>query len=1040
MGAIAGDELMRWENAQEEGGGSYLGCRDGSIAEDFASGGGLRVVTCPSHGITGGGSNGGGGTVGGGSVEGKEERIRVSVRLRPLNAKELARNDPSDWECINDTTIIFRNSLPERSMFPTAYTFDRAFPCDSTTKKVYEEGAKEVALSVVSGINSSIFAYGQTSSGKTYTMTGITEYAMNDIYDYIDRHKERAFILKFSAIEIYNEAVRDLLSPESPPLRLLDDPERGTIVEKLTEETLRNWYHMKELLSICEAQRQIGETSLNETSSRSHQILRLTIESSASESLGKENSSALAASVNFVDLAGSERASQALSAGTRLKEGCHINRSLLTLGTVIRKLSKGRNGHIPYRDSKLTRILQSSLGGNARTAIICTLSPARSHVEQSRNALLFASCAKEVITSAQVNVVMSEKALVKHLQKELARLESELRLPGPTSSKFYAEVLLKEKDAQIQKLEKEIKELIHQRNLAQSRIQGLLRVVGDEQESRPWDGFVRLSSSHVPSTCEDDLSVNDSSYALDFDFFKSDASQSYACDNANYNIRYLEDSKNLNVHDAASPQNSVSSVNSILVPHGGRETISQDDSVDMDIVCKEVRCIEVDEISPSRSEQSNNVLTEGSVVGLSPSSICVNNPGDLERRTSLFPSSICDNNPGNLEPMTKLQGELDAGKGIDHFAKPCPVDSSPWPSVQALSSSRYLSLTRSRSCRAILMSNSPSLCFFEEEQYGNTPPSIFYKDFPGRPEKSQRRLFTLNYGEEIEVSSKDASQHSERISVDVCKGGNIKPDPQEHFLGTCDAVAKSAMDQIQFHKDLPDSQVVEANAGEETKTKSVEYIGTDPMIDLVESPPMINPMESPSPMINSRASPNLPQEFERQQKDMIELWHACNVSLLHRTYFFLLFKGDPADSIYMEVELRRLYFLKRVFTQGSVGRSMFENNCKITPASSMRALRRERVMLCRQMQKKLSAEERESLYGKWGIPLHSKQRKLQLSRLIWSETGDMDHIRESASLVAAVIGLAESDQALKEMFGLSFTPQITSRRSPSWKHGVPSFI
>lgn len=114
--------------------------------------------------------------------------------------------------------------------------------------------------------------------------------------------------------------------------------------------------------------------------------------------------------------------------------------------------SKGRSGHIPFRDSKLTRILQSSLGGNARTAIICTMSPARSHVEQSRNTLLFASCAKEVATSAQVNVVMSDKALVKHLQKELARLEGELRCSGLPSSSSYSETLLKEKDAQIQKV------------------------------------------------------------------------------------------------------------------------------------------------------------------------------------------------------------------------------------------------------------------------------------------------------------------------------------------------------------------------------------------------------------------------------------------------------------------------------------------------------------------------------------------------------------------------------------------------------------
>uniref|UniRef100_A0A2P2ITV7 Kinesin-like protein n=1 Tax=Rhizophora mucronata TaxID=61149 RepID=A0A2P2ITV7_RHIMU len=205
------------------------------------------------------------------------ERIFVSVRLRPLNEKEIARNDVSDWECINDNTIIYRNnlSISERSVYPTAYTFDTVFGPDCSTRQVYEEGAKEVALAGVRGINSSVFAYGQTSSGKTYTMDGITEYTVADIYEYIERHQEREFVLKFSAMEIYNESVRDLLSTDTTPLRLLDDPERGTVVEKLSEETLRDWNHFKEHLSLCEAQRQIGETSLNETSSRSHQILRL---------------------------------------------------------------------------------------------------------------------------------------------------------------------------------------------------------------------------------------------------------------------------------------------------------------------------------------------------------------------------------------------------------------------------------------------------------------------------------------------------------------------------------------------------------------------------------------------------------------------------------------------------------------------------------------------------------------------------------------------------------------------------------------------
>ncbi|KAE8656432.1 hypothetical protein F3Y22_tig00117000pilonHSYRG00046 [Hibiscus syriacus] len=146
-------------------------------------------------------------------------------------------------------------------------------------------------------------------------MRGITKYAVSDIYDYIENNEESEFLVKFCAMEIYNEAVRDLLSPDSYSLRVLDDPERGTVVEKLTEVTLRNKEHLHELLSICEAQRQIGETSLNETSSRSYQILRLTIESCAREYAGAGNSSILESSV---------RASQTLTAGARLKEGVTV--------------------------------------------------------------------------------------------------------------------------------------------------------------------------------------------------------------------------------------------------------------------------------------------------------------------------------------------------------------------------------------------------------------------------------------------------------------------------------------------------------------------------------------------------------------------------------------------------------------------------------------------------------------------------------------------------------------------------------------------
>ncbi|XP_010445917.1 PREDICTED: kinesin-like protein KIN-7I, partial [Camelina sativa] len=386
------------------------------------------------------------------------------------------------------------------------------------------------------------------------------------------QHTEREFTLKFSAIEIYNEAVRDLLSGDNNPLRLLDDPERGTVVEKLIEETIQDRTHLEELLTVCETQRKIGETSLNETSSRSHQILRLTIESTGRE-YSPDNSSTLAASVCFVDLAGSERASQTLSAGTRLKEGCHINRSLLTLGTVIRKLSKGKNGHIPFRDSKLTRILQNSLGGNARTAIVCTMSPARSHVEQSRNTLLFAICAKEVTTNAQVNLVVSEKALVRQLQKELARMENELKNLGSASgdSDFYS--LLKQKEEVIAKMEEQMKELKWQRDVAQSQVENLLKSSAEERSSR-------MDEQSMFSSMDFDADLRRRSYDL------TDLGEPIN----NLTKRNFEFLENTEEDDFLLDDNTPQFPRHNL--YDGWEEMVQITDEKLEDVCKEVRCIE----------------------------------------------------------------------------------------------------------------------------------------------------------------------------------------------------------------------------------------------------------------------------------------------------------------------------------------------------------------------------------------------------------------------------------------------------------------
>ncbi|XP_031380257.1 kinesin-like protein KIN-7F [Punica granatum] len=892
------------------------------------------------------------------SFGGQKEKILVSVRLRPLNDKERSRNDVSDWECINNSTIIFRSSIPERAMFPSAYTFDRVFGCESSTEQVYEEGAKEVALAVVSGINSSIFAYGQTSSGKTFTMSGITEYAVSDIYDYIEKHPEREFVLKFSAMEIYNEAVRDLLSSDSTPLRLLDDPERGTVVERLTEESLRDWDHFLELLAVCEAQRHIGETSLNEMSSRSHQILRLTIESSAREYLGPDNSSTLTACVNFVDLAGSERASQTLSAGTRLKEGCHINRSLLTLGTVIRKLSKGRSGHIPYRDSKLTRILQNSLGGNARTAMICTMSPARNHVEQSRNTLLFASCAKEVTTNAQVNAVMSDKALVKQLQRELARMESELR-SFSSSSLVHSDssALLKEKELQIEKMDKEIKELTQQRDIAQSRIQDLLRSTSDRQGSK-------LGNVEEPNHGKHYERLNSSNSNLDF------------ADNVEDN--FLLDGTSPRLSMGMSPkfvgpdQLSEWEVDAPKIPEPNSINGYNDDR---EVTCKEVCCIEEDESRPNiidQKEETERKVEENE-----------NKHTKEEPLTSLKKTEgeVGDSNPNVT--YDSLQKKIqDMQKTINCLVSLYPAErSSPSSSSDMDTASTVSSkVTRSRSCKSLLI-GAPPYSTSEGSEAG----------FSGNLER-----FPGNISCDFDNTGRKESLTSARTSPDLTELSRLE---NKKFVAEEN---KKEEDNVQL------KQVDDTGSMQKADEKSSKQQAA--------CPETLGAFSKPEPS-------DWGMEFKVRRGKIVELWQACNVPLLHRTYFYLLFKGDPSDAVYLEVELRRLSFLKG---------SSHEQ------ASSKKALNKEREMLGKRILKKFRKRERESLYKTWNIGLNTKQRSQQLARRLWTDTRDMAHIEDSARLVARLVDWSETGRIPKEMFGLSFSPQPLGRRSFGWRSSMSS--
>ncbi|KAI5056460.1 hypothetical protein GOP47_0028278 [Adiantum capillus-veneris] len=355
-------------------------------------------------------------------TSGSKENVTVTVRFRPLSLKEIQRGDKLAW--VSDGDSLVRSTLCSA----TAYAFDRVFGPTTTTRHVYEVAAQHIVKGAMEGVNGTVFAYGVTSSGKTHTMHGdqsahgIIPLAIENVFSVIQETPEREFLLRVSYLEIYNEVINDLLDPGGQNLRIREDAQ-GAYVEGLKEEVVLSPAHCLSLIATGEEHRHVGSNNFNLLSSRSHTIFTLTIESSSGED--DNNEEVTLSQLNLIDLAGSE-SSKTETTGLRRKEGAYINKSLLTLGTVVSKLTDAKATHIPYRDSKLTRLLQSSLSGHGRISLICTITPATSTNEETHNTLKFAHRAKRVEIHAFANKIIDEKCLIKKYQKEIQRLKNEL--------------------------------------------------------------------------------------------------------------------------------------------------------------------------------------------------------------------------------------------------------------------------------------------------------------------------------------------------------------------------------------------------------------------------------------------------------------------------------------------------------------------------------------------------------------------------------------------------------------------------------------
>ncbi|KAL6218474.1 hypothetical protein ACLB2K_011685 [Fragaria x ananassa] len=349
------------------------------------------------------------------------DSISVTIRFRPLSEREYQRGDEVTWYADGDKIV--RNAYNP----VTAYAFDKVFGQDTNSQEVYEVAAKPVVKAAMEGVNGTVFAYGVTSSGKTHTMhgdqnaPGVIPLAIKDVFSMIQDTPGREFLLRVSYLEIYNEVINDLLDPTGQNLRVREDSQ-GTYVEGIKEEVVLSPGHALSFIAAGEEHRHVGSNNYNLFSSRSHTIFTLMIESSAH---GDEYDGVIFSQLNLIDLAGSE-SSKTETTGLRRKEGSYINKSLLTLGTVIGKLSEGKASHVPYRDSKLTRLLQSSLSGHGHVSLICTVTPASSSMEETHNTLKFASRAKRVEIYASRNKIIDEKSLIKKYQREISVLKEEL--------------------------------------------------------------------------------------------------------------------------------------------------------------------------------------------------------------------------------------------------------------------------------------------------------------------------------------------------------------------------------------------------------------------------------------------------------------------------------------------------------------------------------------------------------------------------------------------------------------------------------------
>ncbi|XP_037091354.1 LOW QUALITY PROTEIN: osmotic avoidance abnormal protein 3-like [Pollicipes pollicipes] len=361
------------------------------------------------------------------------ESVKVLVRCRPMNGRE-KKLDCEVVVFMDDSVMQVSIINPgDKNAPPKTFTFDGVYYMDSITENIYKDMAYPLVEGTLEGYNGTIFAYGQTGCGKSFSMQGIPDpptqlglipRAFEHVFDVISTSTETKYLVHGSYLEIYNEEIRDLLGNDpKKKIELKEHPEKGVYVQDLSRQPCHNKDDCDMLMQKGWNNRSTGETLMNKDSSRSHSIFTIFLEMITPAKKGKDQ--LRAGKLNLVDLAGSERQAKTGATGDRLKEATKINLSLSALGNVISALVDGKSKHIPYRDSKLTRLLQDSLGGNTKTMMVACLSPADNNYDETLSTLRYANRAKQIKNKPKINEDPKD-TLLREYQDEIRKLREQL--------------------------------------------------------------------------------------------------------------------------------------------------------------------------------------------------------------------------------------------------------------------------------------------------------------------------------------------------------------------------------------------------------------------------------------------------------------------------------------------------------------------------------------------------------------------------------------------------------------------------------------